>query len=427
MADKKFIGFNPFSFQKAVLKEICFPEAKGKGKTVVCKSQRQRGKSFMCANILLYYSINFQKTKNYFVSPTLKQAKEIYKLITNAIQESGIVKSSNATDLIIRLKNGSSISFKSAEQKENLRGFTCNGILIVDEAAFITDDVFNIILPWVDFHKANLLLCSTPFVKTGFFFRYWNYGLNHEFNTVSVDWTSPEFQPDMLKIMSEERLEMYRKTLPKNVFLTDYLGEWLDDDGCVFTQFKKCVMVNQIKPSDRLWVGIDWAAGVEADDTAISIINQDGKQVYLAYWNNLTPTQQIDKIDSILSQYLKQIVVVQTELNGLGSPLTDFLKERSHLKTIKDKFIGFTTTNASKNALVQNLQLAFEQDRIKILGDEKQINELGYYSAEFNPKTRNVTYNAPSGLHDDLCLALMFSYDAFINGQIIGNYNISVI
>ena len=95
--------------------------------------------------------------------------------------------------------------------------------------------------------------------------------------------------------------------------------------------------------------------------------------------------------------------------------------------TIKDKFIGFNTTNASKNALVQNLQIAFEQDRIKILGDDKQINELGYYSAEFNPKTRNVSYNAPSGLHDDLCIALMLSYDAFINGQIIGNYNISVI
>ena len=125
-------------------------------------------------------------------------------------------------------------------------------------------------------------------------------------------------------------------------------------------------------------------------------------------------------------KYLKQIVVIQTELNSLGTPLTDFLKNRSQLSAIKDKFIGFNTTNQSKNAIVQNLQIAFENNEINILDDAKQLNELATYSAEYNPKTRNVTYNAPQGLNDDINIALMLSYDAYKNGIVQGLYNITI-
>lgn len=426
MANKHYKGFKPLSYQRAVINELCTPDSIGKGKVVVCKSQRQRGKSIMDSNILLWYAINIKKSKNFYIAPTIKQSKEIYKQIESAIEGSGIIKSSNATDLIIKLINGSTINFKSGIQKENLRGFTCTGILVIDEAAYLTDDVLNIILPWTDFHKANILMTSTPFVKTGFFWKYYNYGLTNTHNTVTIDWCDDKFKEDMLKVMSAERLKEYEATLPKNVFRMDYMGLFLDDEGSVFTEFKKCVLNSNITPLDKLYVGIDWAAGNENDDTAISIINQNGKQVYLEYFNNLTPTQQIDRIEHILLKYLKQIVVVQTELNSLGTPLTDFLKEKPQLSTLKDKFIGFNTTNQSKNAIVQNLQIAFENNEINILDDAKQLNELATYTAEYNPKTRNVYYNAPQGLNDDICIALMLSYDAYKNGNVVGNYNISI-
>lgn len=426
MKQKDFYGIKPLSYQRAVINELCTPDCIGKGKVVVCKSQRQRGKSIMDSNILLWYAININKSKNFYIAPTIKQSKEIYKQIESAIEGSGIIKSSNATDLIIKLINGSTINFKSGVQKENLRGFTCTGVLVIDEAAYLTDDVLNIILPWTDFHKANILMTSTPFVKTGFFWKYYNYGLTNTHNTVTIDWCDDKFKEDMLKVMSAERLKEYEATLPKNVFRMDYLGLFLDDEGSVFTEFKKCVLNSNITPLDKLYVGIDWAAGNENDDTAISIINQNGKQVYLEYFNNLTPTQQIDRIEHILLKYLKQIVVIQTELNSLGTPLTDFLKNRSQLSTIKDKFIGFNTTNQSKNAIVQNLQIAFENNEISILDDAKQLNELATYSAEYNPKTRNVSYNAPQGLNDDINIALMLSYDAYKNGNRIGQYTVSI-
>ena len=425
MKVKHFQGIKPFSYQQAVINEV--KDSKGSGKTVVVKSRRQVGKSVLIANLLLYYAINYKGTKNYVLSPTLKQGKNIYKSIINAISGCGIIKSKNATDLFITLINGSSISIKSAEQKESLRGETCTGILCIDECAYISSEVYNIVKPWCDFHKAVTLMVSTPFVKSGFFWEYYNHGLNREYNCVSIDWSDEKYQDDMDFILPPSKLEEYKKLLPKNVFLTDYLGIFIDDDGTVFTDFKKCINKNEIKDSDKLYLGIDWAAGVESDDTVIVAFNQYGQQVYLDYFNKLTPTQQIDRIEKFIVQYKNQIAVVQTELNSLGTPLTDFLKNRSELKTIINKFVGFNTTNQSKNAIVQNLQLAFEQKEIEILEDEQQSRELATYTAEYNAKTRNVSYNAPNGLHDDICIAMMLAYDAYKNGKIIGNYNISVI
>lgn len=421
---KKFLGIKPFSFQKDVINEV--RDAKGTGKTVVVKSRRQCGKTTLIANLLLYYAINYAKTKNYCLSPTLKQGKSIYKTVTSAISGSGIIESKNATDLIITLVNGSTIQFKSGEQRESLRGETCTGILCIDEAAYLNDDIFNIVKPWCDFHKSVMLIVSTPFVKSGFFWRYYNYGLNKEYDCVSIDWADEKYKEDMDFILSPDKIEEYKKTLPKNVYLKDYLGLFLDDDGSVFTDFKKCVRNTEIQPKDKLYIGIDWGAGNEGDDTALSVINQDGKQVYLEYFNRLSTTKQVQRIESFLVQHLNQIAVVQTELNSIGTPLTDVLKERPQLATIKNKFVGFNTSNTSKNALVQNLQLAFEQNLVGILDDEKQLNELATYTAEYNLKTRTVSYNAPNGLHDDICIALMLSYDAYKNGIAMGNYNITM-
>lgn len=420
MKVKHFQGIKPFSYQQAVINEV--KDAKGSGKTVVVKSRRQVGKSVLIANLLLYYAINYKGTKNYVLSPTLKQGKNIYKSIINAISGCGIIKSKNATDLFITLINGSSISIKSAEQKESLRGETCTGILCIDECAYISSEVYNIVKPWCDFHKAVTLMVSTPFVKSGFFWEYYNHGLNREYNCISIDWSDEKYQDDMDFILPPSKLEEYKKLLPKNVFLTDYLGIFIDDDGTVFTDFKKCINKNEIKDSDKLYLGVDWAAGVESDDTVIVAFNQYGKQVYLDYFNKLTPTQQIDRIEKFIVQYKNQIAVVQTELNSLGTPLTDFLKNRSQIKTIINKFVGFNTTNQSKNAIVQNLQIAFEQKEIEILEDEKQSRELATYTAEYNAKTRNVSYNAPNGLHDDICIAMMLAYDAYKNGKIMGIY-----
>ena len=234
-------GFTPYKHQRAVIDEL--KDAKGTGKRVVTLSSRQKGKTFMIANLLLYYALNYNKQKCFCVSPTLKQSKSIYNTIYDAVEGSGIIKKANAADFEIKFINGSTIYFKSAEQGEALRGYTAD-FLCIDECCFITDEVFYIIAPWVDAKKAPVLMVSTPFVKEGFFWQFYNYGLEGINNTVTINWSDEQFKEDIQKILPPEKLEEYRRVLPKNQFKTEYLGEWLDNEGVVFDNFKECIKSN---------------------------------------------------------------------------------------------------------------------------------------------------------------------------------------
>ena len=416
---RTYKGFKPYLHQADVIAEL--REARGTGKIVTVNSSRQKGKSYMISNLLLYFAINFAKTNNYCVSPTLKQSKAIYRVIMDAIGNSGVVKSKNATDLTITLINGSTINFKSAEQRDALRGFTAD-FLCIDEAAFIPDEIFYLILPWTDAKKAPILMTSTPFVKGGFFFNYFNYGLENSHNTTTINWSDPKYKESIEKILPPEKLEEYRQVLPSNVFKTEYLGEFLDDDGAVFVGLKDILCETAITPTDRLYVGLDFSNQGENDYTVISIFNQNGNQVYIKYFNNTSPLGQIVKIVKELEPLADQIDVIACELNSIGTPYTDLIKEKSQI--LSDKVQGFQTSNTSKNAIVLNMQTAIENKNVSLLSDDKEIREFGYFTATYNPKTRNVSYAAPQGLNDDTVMATLIAYDAYRNGTQIGTYNI---
>lgn len=83
---KKYIGFRPYSFQKAVIDVLA--NAKGTGITVTVKSRRQVGKSMLIQNILLYYAINYERSNSAVLSPTFNQARKIYKEMVDAISAS---------------------------------------------------------------------------------------------------------------------------------------------------------------------------------------------------------------------------------------------------------------------------------------------------------------------------------------------------
>ena len=415
-------GIHPFSFQKDVIDEVV--NAKGTGKKIVVRSRRQIGKSTLISNLLLYYAINFEGTKNYCVSPTLKQGKKLYKSVVKALTKAKIVKSANGSDLSIELKNESEIHFKSAEQNEALRGETVTGLLCIDEMAYIPDSVYDIIRPWTDFHKAVTLMVSTPFVKEGYFWTYYNYGLEHSHNTVLIDWADYEkYKTDLDKILPPEQLEEYKSILPKKVFLTEYLGQFIEGGGLVFDFFKERQKLVSIKPTDKLYIGIDWSNQANKDYTVVSVINQNCEQVKLCYWNDLTPLKQIEKVFAEIEPYLNQIQAIVCETNSLGTPYTDLLKERLH-SNHQNKIKEFVTSNTSKNDLVGKMQVALEQGTISLLPDNKQEREFSYYAAEYNPTTKNITYNAPSGLNDDTVMATMFALYGFNEYKTTGVYSI---
>ena len=146
MSNVIYQGYTPFPHQLAVHRKLDYGYRSGK--VYVVKARRQVGKSVMVEQELLRYAITYGRTTNACVSPTLSQARKVFQDIIDCVYDSGVVRKKNETLLEIELINGSRIFFKSAEQKDSLRGYTISGILCIDECAFISDDVFNMLLPW---------------------------------------------------------------------------------------------------------------------------------------------------------------------------------------------------------------------------------------------------------------------------------------
>lgn len=374
----------------------------------------------MIENILLDFSLNYKNKVSICLSPTLSQSRKIYKELVGVLAESGVMTANNAQTLEISFITGSQIIFKSAEQRDALRGYTVSGILCIDEAAFIPDDIFYIVLPWCDVYKAPILIVSTPLYKNGFFYEYYCLGMSGKEGYKSYDWSSPIYYRDMNKVLPSEKLEEYRKIMPKNQFKSEYLGEFLDDGSSLFEGFESCIVKGnkgELNNKDsHIYIGIDWASGTEGDATVVSCINENGEQIYKDSFDDLNTTQQLDRIEKICRYYGENKVTIAPEKNGLGAPMCDMLEERLKYWNI----IPFVTSNSSKNEAVSNLQVAFENNEIKLLDDEVQTRELSMYAMEFNPKTKNVTYNAPRGCHDDNVCALMFAWDAYKKSKDVG-------
>lgn len=388
----------------------------GSGHIHIVKSKRQVGKSLLIIGELLYFAINNPKTVNGCISPTLNQSRKIYKDILNAIEKSGVVKKKNDSLLEITFINNSTILFKSAEQKDNLRGYTYTGLLCIDEAAYIQDEVFSIVKPSTDVWRCPVLITSTPKFRLGFFFELFNKGLTGVKGISSYDFNNY----DTSVLLSESALEMYKQMLPKNQFLTEYLGEFMDSDSSVFTGFKECVKLPLNDDYKQLFVGIDWGNGTNNDDTVICGLNERGEQVFLEYFNNKNTTEQIEYIYFYLKPFLPKIKNILCECNSLGKPLTELLRAKINKTGLVQDWI---TTNDSKARLVSQLQVAFEQKQITLMDDEKQTAELSMYEASYNMKTGNVSYNAPNGGNDDICIGLMLALESKITTMKTGQYS----
>lgn len=393
------------------------------GRIFVVKSKRQVGKTTMAENILLKVAIEHNRTLSCLVEPTLDQARRVYKEMVKAIEQTPVIKRKNDSLLELELINGSTIIFKSAEQRDNLRGFTVTGILVVDECAFIQDDIFDILQPTTDVHSAPILLISTPKLKQGFFYRYYSAGLSGDNpNIVSIDFN----QYDTSFLLPKDKLEQYRTMMPKAQFTTEYLGNFLDSDSILFSNINECVST-PTQGWNELYVGIDWGSGAGGDYTSVCGFNERREMVFIDYFNDKSTFEQARYIADLLALNGGKVKNVLAESNSIGTPMIALLKDeldKRNKRDISHLVTPFVTTNSEKVRLVNQLQVALEQKAVTLLDDRGLLVQLSAYEATYNPKTNNVSYNAPQGLHDDNCISTMLALDALEGGRRTGVYTL---
>lgn len=397
-------GYTPYEWQKDV-HNLLYQNRKRFNIILCVKSKRQCGKSILIENLLLEKAINVKNSTVILLSPTLKQARKIFKDIVNAIEQTKIISKKNETLLELKLLNNSEIIFLSAEQKQNLRGYTCD-LLCIDEAAFIEDEIFGIVLPFCNVKKAPCVCVSSPRFKTGKFFQWYMMGLDSKnSNMFSIDWNDY----DTSEMLNSELLETYRKSLPKIQFLNEYLGLFGDLNSSVFGDIEN--LINDFpEMNKKYYMGIDWGTGAQQDYTSVTIFNSKKQMIFSEQWNDLDALQSIDRIKEIVKTYKPKKITV--EYNSIGSVFYQLLKT----KITEVPINKFVMTNERKNKLVRMLQVAIQQKDISFLNNQNLFQQMAVFETQLT-KTGKTTFNAAKNYHDDLLISTMIAFESIDNNN----------
>lgn len=395
------IQFPPlYEWQQDVFDEIKASE--GTSKTLCIKAKRQVGKSILCIVALEYFAFKNAGSIGYLLEPTLAQSRRVFKQMVKSLggEDSPVIKSSNSTLLELELFNGSQIIFKSAEQREALRGATVkNSILIIDEASFIEDDIFFILDPITDATKSPTLIVSTPLFLSGEFYERYKRGKEGSKFVKSFDWSTY----DTSALLDKEKLEYYRENMTPLKFRSEILGEFIEEGSYIFGDIGKCVDNKAAANAEPVFGGIDWGAGDGGNSTVLTLISRDRVVRECLRWKDF---DSVDLVDVLAEEITKRgLTRVEVEKNSLGKVFYDMLKRKLPAGTLK----LFVTTNDSKREIIEELIKAFQKGTITIPDDPTLRKQLQHYAQE---KTKTgYTYNGADGVEDDYVMSLAFAYD----------------
>lgn len=319
-----------------------------------------------------------------------------------------VITRKSETERRIELVGGGSIEFWSLEDPDSGRSRKYQRVCI-DEAA----KARHLELAWNGAIRATLAdyrgdadFYSTP-RGHDFFWRAFSWGQDGG----NPEWACWQFPTASNPFIDAREIEAARLQLPERVFRQEYLAEFLDDAGGVFRGVRDVIDAgrNVNEPAaapgrNGYMLGVDLAK-VE-DFTVLTVLDANLGQVYHERFNQISWERQIAGITRVANAFRADIVIDST---GVGDPIFE------RLRTAGLPVVPFGFTNASKEALINNLAMKIEQGKIRLMDLDVQTNELLAYEYELTP-SRNVRMNAPAGMHDDCVISLALA--AWGHGQI---------
>lgn len=370
--------------------------------TFIIKASRQMyGKSKFTEVEILNFIKRFKGSQSAYISPTFRLSRKLFDKLRLSL--SPIIRRTNGQILEIEFKNGSTLMFFSAEQAEALRGFTVTGLLVIDEAAFINDNIYyEYVLPWTRVKSAPTIIVSTPKFRRGFFYDLYDNGLRDEAGCHTFDWVRDYNLP-----LSEADLKL-KPTIPHKKWLSEFEGKFIDMEGSVFSKFEDLILIVEPHPDSYkfLHIGIDLAAGSKGDYTVISCFNENSEQTHLYRRNDFnSPEEQVEWILGKLTPLKPKIKRILAEFNGVGRVYVEMCRKR--MKQIET----WNSTNQSKCEIIEELQRAIYQGEPRIINDSNLHEELSLFEDKTTPSGK-LTYGAPSGYHDDTVIATALSWKA---------------
>jgi hypothetical protein len=188
---------------------------------------RQSGKSLIAAALALLTAILRPGSLTLLLSPTLRQSGELFrdkvKRLYNALARPIPTRQESA--LTMELVNGSRIVSLPGEEG-SIRGYSNVALLVIDEAARVTDPLYAAVRPMLAVSQGQLIALSTPFGRRGWLWEAW---------TGPEPWRRVMVKAEQCPRISAEFLAEERRSIGERWYRQEYGCEFLTAIGAVFS------------------------------------------------------------------------------------------------------------------------------------------------------------------------------------------------
>ena len=295
---------------------------------------------------------------------------------------------------VLRFSNGSIVSFRSAEWEDTLRG-AGNDWVWIDEAAFVKDSAFKILLATTSDTQGRIWCTSSPLGRNWFYAWHARGAMPEE-----PDVESWRFPSTLNPLVTQAEVDRMKRSMPEAFFRQEYLAEWVDGLASVFGDLTPCLVdaVPQEVSTDQVVIGMDVAR--KHDFSAIVVMTAQGHILHTERFNKVSWKWQRERLLEIVAKYGNCPVLL--DASGMGDPFLEDLREVAGLHVV-----GYTMSAPSaKRSLIEQLILDLEGGRIWLpKKEERLLFELAIYRREIT-KSGAVRYSAPHGEHDDMVIGL---------------------
>jgi len=404
-----YIGEEPFEYQED------FMDKDNDRKAFV--SGRRVGKSRTAGWLALWKAATFSGAEVLVTAKAQRQSMEMFNQIVNEIEDSRVSKEQwgivNKTRTEINFDNGSRIiALPVGRDGSNIRGYGGrNNMIIVDEAAFIDDSIFQqVFSPMMAVGNGDFILLSTPFGKKGFLWERFN---DDSWHTVQVPTSANPLVPDSF-------IEEQRKNLTNTQFKQEILGQFDEASNSFFTreELMNCVEEDVKRDSETTFLGVDLASS-GADESVYVCIDGEGNIFDIEHTSDKPMTDAMGRINDLDTFYNFNKIVIDS--TSLGQGVVDQVKE-----TLGNKVEGFKFTNPKKQNLYNTLKNELQENNISyehIPGksdrpENKMVSQCLELERSYTSGGRMKIEHPPGG-HDDFSDALALSVWAKSNATYI--------
>ena len=369
----------------------------------VLSAGRRWGKTRLGVNECL--DVAAQGGRAWWVSPSYKTSEVGWRPLRQIVRKIPGAEI-RLVDRVVNFPGGGFVAVRSADNPDSLRGEGLD-FVVMDECAFMQREAWTeAIRPALSDRQGKVLFISTP---KG---RNWLWEIYQRGVSGEEGWQSWTFPTANNPYIAKEEIDAAKRDLPEMIFRQEYLAEFIDDAGGVFRRVQEAAVLEpkEYEEGKQYIAGVDVAASV--DFTVVSVLDAESKdQVYLDRFNRVDYPVLIDRLEAVYHRYHLTSMVVES--NSIGRPVIDELVARGL------NIVPFTTTSATKQSIIQNLQAAFENGQIRILNNPVLVGELLSFESKRNA-SGGFSYSAPDGMNDDCVMSLAIAwYGANSGGTIL--------